>query len=172
MVLRGHLGGILGIGIGGEMIVLIGVIVLACLMVSCSTSFSLTFWMSDTGVLLCAFCWWILFCRLTTLGVVLSCDEEGSVVFLLPSLITLGVWEFSFSPSYTVVIELNNSASCLRAEVCRSLRSIGALFGLFLSAKIKPCAANLIVSPGPIAGILQCAGKNWPNLMFGILQSW
>ena len=140
-------------------------------MASCSTSFSLTYSIRDNGVLLRVVCWWILLCWLTTLRAVESCDKEGSVVFLLPFPITLGGWAFSFSLSSTAVIELNNSAICLRAAVCCSLRSIGAFFGPFLSATIKSCASNQMVSPGSIAGILQCAGKNCPNWMFGILQS-
>ena len=100
------------------------------------------------------------FCRLTNLGAVVSCDEESSVFLILPSPITLGGWAFSFSPSSTAVIELKNPARCLRAVVCRSLRSIGAFFGPFLSATIKSCSANRIVSRGSIACILQCAGKN------------
>ena len=129
-------------------------------MISCSTSFSVTFPLRVTGVLLRVVRWCILFCRLATLGAVVSCNEEGSVFLILPSPITLGGWEFSFSPSSTVFIELNNSAIFLRAVVFCSLGSIGAFFGPFLSATIKSCAATRIVSPCSISGILQCAGKN------------
>jgi hypothetical protein len=62
--------------------------------------------------------------------------------------------------SLILAASLKMSVSCRSACVCFGLRSIGA-FDSFCIATMRSCAASLKVSPGSIAGSLQCAGKNF-----------
>ena len=75
-------------------------------------------------------------------------------------LVTLGAGLFSLL-SDTLAASLKISVSCCNACVCFGLRSIGA-FDSFCIATMT-CAARRTVSPGSIAGILQCAGKNFAD---------
>ena len=95
---------------------------------------------------------WIFGCSLITLGDVASCEVDGFVPCTLGTGLGFSVLTF--------VAVLKISVNCCNASVCFVLRLIGALLS-FDMATMRSCAASLIVSPGSIAGILQCTGKNF-----------
>ena len=110
------------------------------------------------GVLLLVILWCILGWTVNTFGDVGSCDEDGCT--LVSGCFTLGAGLFSVFSSSTHAASLKISVSLRRASVCFGLRSIGALDN-FCIAVIGFWAANRTVSPGSMAGILQCTGKNF-----------
>ena len=89
------------------------------------------------------------------------CTLGSGVGFTLGTdvLCTLGAGLFSLS-SANLAASLKIDVSCRSASVCLGFRSIGA-FVNFCIATMRSCAARRTVSPGSIAGILQCAGKNF-----------
>jgi hypothetical protein len=69
------------------------------------------------------------------------------------------------------VVEAKMSASCQSAVVCRGLRSRGA-FEKVSIAVMRSCAARRIVSPGSMAGIFVCFGKNFadPDVRYPLVE--
>lgn len=106
-----------------------------------------------------------------------SCGAVGSVEVDGPSgfavsdvvctlgadvLVTLRAGLFSLL-SDTLAASLKISVSCHSACVCFGLRSIGAFDSFCIATMMRSCATRRTVSPGSIAGILQCAGKNFAD---------
>ena len=88
-----------------------------------------------------------------TLGTGVSGFTLGDALFTLGA----GVFSLLF---VTLAVSLKISVSSRSAAVCFGFKSIGALDN-FCIATMRSCAASRTVSPGSIAGILQCAGKNF-----------
>ena len=62
----------------------------------------------------------------------------------------------------TVVVDEKMSASCRSAVVCCGARVIGAVDKVRI-AVMRSCAARRTVSPGSMAGIFVCFGKNFAD---------
>ena len=64
--------------------------------------------------------------------------------------------------SSTCVDDAKMSASCRSAVVCCGARVIGAVENVRI-AVMRSCAARRMVSPGSMAGIFVCLGKNFAD---------
>lgn len=60
------------------------------------------------------------------------------------------------------VVDAKMSASCRSAVVCCGVRFIGAVENVRI-AVMRSCAARRTVSPGSMAGIFVCLGKNFAD---------
>ena len=102
-------------------------------------------------------------------GSVWSVDVDGVLVGLVTLVAGGGLCTLGSGVGCCVTVLLSTfalvakmSANCCNAVVCCVVRVIGA-FDTVCMAVMRSCAARRIVSPGSIAGIFVCFGKNFAD---------